>query len=189
MKRLTFILVAVLAVAGLSSCGGSKEVAKQDAGQRQEVFDPCGDKGMSTPEFFRASAMAASTNQSASVDKAMTLAKQRLASGIETKVKNVTENYMNDMEAGGGSEYAASFESMTRTVTNQTLRDVAVTCKKTFQNNGQYETYIALEVSKDVILNGFDQGISRDKKLEVIYDREKFREKFDSEMNEFKNNY
>ena len=44
------------------------------------------------------------------------------------------------------------------------------------------EPFMALEVSKDVIYNGIDKGISKDKKLEVMYDRAKFKEKFDEEM-------
>ena len=73
---------------------------------------------------------------------------------------------------------------MTRDVVNQQLADITITCEKTGQKqDGSYETYIALEVSKDVIYNGIDKGIGKDKKLEVMYDREKFKQKFDEEMN------
>jgi hypothetical protein len=38
-------------------------------------------------------------------------------------------------------------------------------------------------VSKEDIYNGVDKGISRDKKMETLYDREKFRKTYEEEMN------
>jgi hypothetical protein len=179
MKKVTlFVLVAVAAVV-LSSCGGSKSATKG----REEIVIPCADKGKSDATFFRASSVAKSQDMATSKEKALTLTKQRLASLIGSKIKSVTERYVNEMDAGGGTEFNQTFENMTRDVVNQQLQDITITCEKTFEaEGGGYETFIALEVSKDVIYNGIDKGISKDKKLEVMYDREKFREKFNEEM-------
>jgi hypothetical protein len=179
MKKVAFFILAVAAVATLSSCGGTKDVTKG----RQEITIPCADKGQSDAEFFRASNVGKSSDMAMSREKALTLTKARLASLIGSKIKSVTERYANEMDAGGASEFSQTFENMTRDVVNQQLADVTIICEKTFEaEGGGYETFMALEVSKDVIYNGIDKGISRDKKLEVMYDREKFREKFDEEM-------
>ncbi|PKP08371.1 MAG: hypothetical protein CVU09_16075 [Bacteroidetes bacterium HGW-Bacteroidetes-4] len=179
MKKVAFFILAVAAVATLTSCGGTKDLAKG----RQEITIPCADKGRSDAEFFRASNVGKSSDMAMSREKALTLTKARLASLIGSKIKSVTERYANEMDAGGASEFSQTFENMTRDVVNQQLADVTIICEKTFEaEGGGYETFMALEVSKDVIYNGIDKGISRDKKLEVMYDREKFREKFDEEM-------
>lgn len=179
MKKVAFFILALAAVATLSSCGGSKDITKG----RQEITIPCADKGQSDAEFFRASNMGKSSDMAMAREKALTLTKARLASLIGSKIKSVTERYANEMDAGGASEFSQTFENMTRDVVNQQLADVTIICEKTFEaEGGGYETFMALEVSKDVIYNGIDKGISRDKKLEVMYDREKFREKFDEEM-------
>ena len=55
--------------------------------------------------------------------------------------------------------------------------------RKTGKNpKGEFETYIALEVTKDAIYNGVNNGISKDQKLQLKYDQMKFKEKFDEEM-------
>jgi hypothetical protein len=180
MKKVTLFILAVAAVATLSSCGGTKEATKG----KKEISIPCGDKGSSDATFFRASSVGKSQDMATSKEKALLMTKQRLASLISSKIKSVTERYANEMDAGGATEFSQTFENMTRDVVNQQLADIAITCEKTFEaDGGGYETYMAIEVSKDVIYNGIDKGISKNKKLEVMYDREKFKQKFDEEMN------
>ena len=186
MKKVTLFVLSFVAVLAFTSCGGDKSATKG----REEIIIPCADKGRSDKEFFRASSIGKSQDMATSKDKALMITKQRLASLIGSKIKSVSERYVNEMDAGGATEFNQTFENMTRDVVNQELADIAVTCEKTFEaEGGGYETYIALEVSKDVIYNGIDKGISKDKKLEVMYDREKFREKFDAEMDKMDSDY
>lgn len=186
MKKVTLFILSFVAVVAFTSCGGTKEATKG----REEIIIPCADKGKSDAEFFRASSVGKSTDMAVSKDKALLVTKQRLAGLIGSKIKSVTERYVNEMDAGGATEFSQTFESMTRDVVNQQLADIAVTCEKTFEaEGGGYETFIALEVSKDVIYNGIDKGISKDKKLEVMYDKEKFRQKFDEEMSKLDSEY
>lgn len=188
MKKVTLFLLGFAAVAFMSSCGGSKETVKTD--DFKEIVIPCADKGRSDATYFRASSVGKSSDLATSREKALLLTKQRLASLISSKIKSVTERYVNEMDAAGASEFSQTFENMTRDVVSQQLVDIAVTCEKTGQkSDGSYETYLALEVSKDAIYNGVDKGIGRDKKLEVMYDREKFREKFDQEMDKLDSEY
>ncbi len=181
MKKVTLFVLALAGVLMISSCGGTKEVTKG----RQKLSIPCVDKGSSDETFFRASSSAKSTDMAVSREKALLNTKQRLASLINSKIKSVTERYVNEMDAAGATEFAQTFENMTRDVVNQQLADLKITCEETYEaeGGGGYETFMALEVSKDVIYNGIDKGISKNKKLEVMYDREKFREKFNEEMN------
>jgi hypothetical protein len=180
MKKVTLFVLALAGVVVISSCGGTKEVTQG----RKKLDIPCVGQGSSDETFFRASSSGKSMEMATSREKALLMTKQRLASLINSKIKSVTERYVNEMDAAGSSEFAQTFENMTRDVVNQQLADIKITCEETYEaQGGGYETYMALEVSKDVIYNGIDKGISKNKKLEVMYDREKFREKFNEEMN------
>jgi len=179
MKKVTLLCLSFATIVAFTSCGGTKEATKG----REEIIIPCADKGKSDATFFRASSIGKSQDMATSKDKALQITKARLASLIESKVKAVSERYVNEMDAGGATEFSQTFQTMQKDIVSQTLVDIAITCEKTFEaEGGGYETYIALEVSKDAIYNGVDKGISKDKKLEVMYDREKFRQQFDAEM-------
>ncbi|OQC43549.1 MAG: hypothetical protein BWX59_02402 [Bacteroidetes bacterium ADurb.Bin028] len=102
---------------------------------------------------------------------------------INSKIKSVTDRYVNETEVNQNSDFEAKFENLTREVVNQTLVDVAITCEKNFQEaTGKYTTYIAVEVSKDAMINGIEKGLSKDQKLRVDYDKMKFEQIFNEEM-------
>ena len=181
MKFISLLLIGSF-VFFLGSCGSQQQTTKKK--KFEEIEIPCADKGSSDASFFRASSVGKSKDLATSKEKALLLTKQRLASLINSTVKSVTERYVSEMDAADATEFNQNFENMTRDVVNQQLQDITVTCEKTGQSDdGMYETYLALEVSKDVIYNGINKGISKDKKLEVKYDQMKFKEKFDEEMN------
>ena len=88
------------------------------------------------------------------------------------------------MDAGGATEFSQTFENLTRDIVKQELVDINVICEKTGKkDDGSYETFMAIEISKDAIYNGVDKGISRDKKLETLYDKERFKKTYEEEMN------
>lgn len=188
MKKISLVVIGLAVVTLMSSCNSSKKVSKSD--EFTEIKIPCADKGRSSSKYFRASNVGISKDMATSREKALLLTKQRLASLINSRIKSVTERYVNDMDAGGASEFSQTFENMTKDVVNQQLTDVVITCEKVGKkNDGIYQTYVAIEVDKDAILNGVEKKISRDKKLEVMYDREKFRKNFDAEMKKLENEY
>ncbi len=187
MKKLSLLALSMAAVVAFTSCGGSKSAS---GSKFKEIEIPCSDNGRSDKEFFRASSVGNSRDLATSKEKALLLTKQRLASLISSKLKSVSERYAQEMDAGGATEFNQTFENMTRDVVNQQLVDVTIVCEKTGQKeDGSYETYMAIEVSKEAIYNGVDKGISRDKKLEVMYDREQFKKKFDEEMSKMESQY
>ncbi|MBI9069715.1 MAG: hypothetical protein JEZ09_20630 [Salinivirgaceae bacterium] len=188
MKKVTLLFFSLAAVVTLSSCGGSKEAASPKG--FNEIVVPCADQGRSDATMFRASSSATSRDMATCREKALLMTKQRLASLISSTMKSVTERYVNEMEVADASNFEQTFENMTRDIVKQKLVEVAITCEKVGQKeDGSYETYMALEVSKDVIYNGIDKGIAKDKKLEVMYDREKFKAKFDEEMDKMSSEY
>ena len=196
MKKITrkmgLIAILLISTFAITSCGGSKKVDKETAdrtGGFHELKLPCADKGKSDRKFFRASSVGHSRDLATSREKALLMTKQRLATLINSTLKSVTERYVNEMEAGDGDQFSQTFENMTRDVVNQQLSEITITCEKTGQkDDGSYETYMAIEVDKDVVFKGINAGVSRDKKLETLYDKERFKKTYEEEMNKLGGN-
>ena len=178
----TFLLIALVSTAMIfSSCKGKKD---QSPSKGATVLDiPCSSEGRSDKNFFRADNSASSSNMSLAREKALTMAKQRVSGLIETQIKSVTDRYVNEYEVGNAMDFSGKFENLTREVINQTLIDIAIVCEKVVQEkDGRYTTYVAVEVNKETLLNGFSKSIARDQKLQVDYDKMKFEQIFNEEM-------
>ena len=134
-------------------------------------------------KYFRADNSAISQDMSLSREKALTMAKQRLASIVETQIKSVTDRYVNEREFGEESEFEQKFENLTREVVNLKMNDIKIICEKPGSlGNGKYQTFVAIELDKDFLLNEINNGISKDKKLQIDYDKMKYEKIFNEEM-------
>lgn len=181
MRKISILSLVALGAMVFASCGSSKPASVTKG--RQELTVPCQEFGTNTKDAFRASATAKSQDLNLAKQKALLNAKQSLAASIESTIKSVTENYASEMDAAGKQEFEQSYQSLTKEVVNQKLNSVKVTCEKYFQaDGGGYEAFVAVEMNKNDVINTVENSISKDKKLEVMYDREKFRQKFDEEM-------
>jgi len=65
------------------------------------------------------------------------------------------------------------FESLKREVVDQTLQGIRIICEKYVQTKeGNYKTYIAIELSADDLVKQYNSRITADEKLKVDYDYE-----------------
>ena len=188
LKKLIGISALILIMAlGFQGCKSKEKVsAKSAVGQIMEDM-PCTKEGRSDRKFFRASSMATSTDLQLSKEKALLLAKQRLVTLIKSTTKTVTDRYINERGFSDVSEVESKFENMTREVADETLSNVVVACEKSsVMDNGKYNSFIAIEVDRDDVMTGMDRKLSNDKKLQVDYDKKKFEEIFNQEMDKMK---
>ncbi len=184
MHKTFRIATLLLFSASLTFVGcGKKENISKSTGFK-EIKTPCsGPDYRSNNKFFRADNSAQSMDLSTSREKALHNAKARLSSLINTKIKAVTDRYVNERDFGENSEFEQKFESMTREVVNQNLSDVRIICEKSGSlDNGKFQTFIALEVNKDDLFTGIQNGLSKDKKLQIDYDKMKYEKIFNEEM-------
>lgn len=190
MKSVKLIVAGLIGITvlSMSACKKKQEVSK-DQGGFKEIDIPCsGPNFRSDKDFFRADNSAISQDMSLSREKALTLAKQRLASIIETQIKSVTDRYVNEREFGENSEFEQKFENMTREVVNLKMNDIKIICEKPGAlGNGKFQTFVAVEVDKESLLNGINNGISKDQKLQIDYDKMKFEKIFNEEMEKMAN--
>lgn len=185
MKSRILIVAAfsLILMGSISSCKSKKKVtAKSEIGDIIEEL-PCEDKGKSDKNFFRASAMSTSSDLSLAKEKALLLAKQRLVTLINSNTKSVTDRYVNEREIGDAAEFEQKFENMTREVADETINNIVVTCEKaSVTEEGKYHGFVSIEVHRDDVLKGIDKRISNDDKLQLDYDKQKFQEIFEDEM-------
>ncbi len=183
---LAFIAVSLVSFA---SCKSQKDVIKP-TDEMKEVVTPCGDEEFhSDAKFFRGSGIGNSQDQATAKSKANLDAARNLAASINRTLKSVTDRYTNERQIGENSEFEQKFEDMTRDVVNQEMNNVSTVCAKTFQDpkDKKYKVYMALEVAKDELLNNIKDKISKDQKLQLDYDKQKFENIFNEEMDKLSN--
>ncbi|NJM24340.1 MAG: hypothetical protein HC859_01230 [Bacteroidia bacterium] len=189
MKKLTYTSLMVLAMGGVLMVGcKSKSSPKAPKGE-QEVSVPCsGPDFFTTSKFFRANSIGESQDQVASKKKALSNARGELASSIQTTVQAVTDNYLNSREMNNKEEVEERFEQLNREIVNQKLSGIKTICEKLVRTeNGTYKTYIAIELSADDLVASYNERLSKDERLKVDYDYEKFKETFEKEMEKMNN--
>jgi hypothetical protein len=191
MKKFTYSTFIMLAVAGVFavSCKSSKDKTPTVKGET-EVIVPCSGSGFFTDaKFFRANSSGESQDQNTSKKKALTNARNELAQAISTTVKTVTDNYVNSREMNNKEEVEERFESLNREVVDQTISGVRTLCEKLMKTeSGSYKTYIAIELSADELVAKYNERLSKDERLKIDYDYEKFKDTFNAEMEKLKKN-
>ncbi len=176
------VLIMALAIGGFSCKSKKKVTSNSEVGQVLEDL-PCEKDGKSDKNYYRAFSMATSSDLSLSKEKALLLAKQRLVTLIESTTKSVTDRYANEREMGDAAEFEQKFENLTREVANETISNIVVACEKSsVLPDKKYRSFVAIEVSKEDLLNGMNDKISGDSKLQMDYDKKKYEEIFNQEM-------
>jgi len=185
LMRLSTVLV-IVAVALITGCKSKQAIPEGE----KEVVVPCsGPEYFTNTKIFRANSIGESMDQVTSKKKALTNARNELAQSIQTTVKTVTDNYTNSREMNKREELEQRFEQLNREVVDQTLQGVRTICEKLVQTkDGNYKTYIAIELSADDLVKQYNERLSKDERLKIDYDYEKFKETFDAEMAKKANN-
>jgi hypothetical protein len=189
MKKLTYSSFFLFALAG-AVMFGCKKTEKLPKGET-EVNIPCsGPDYFTNKNFFRANSLGESADLVVSKKKAMDNARAELAASIESTVKTVTDNYVNSREFNNKEDLEERFEQLNRTIVNQTLSGIKMICEKQVQTDGgkgAFKTYVAIELSASDIVQKYTENLSKDQRLKIDYDYEKFKETFDKEMEKMGN--
>lgn len=187
MKKLsasTALFLFALAALMVAGCK-SKKLPKGET----EVNIPCsGSDYFTNNKFFRANSLGESMDLAASKKKALANARGELAASIQTTVKAVTDNYLNSREMNNNEEIEERFEQLNREIVNQKLQGLKTICEQQVKTNeGNYKTYVAIELSADDLVASYNERLSTDDRLKIDYDYEKFKETFNEEMKKFNN--
>ena len=182
MKRIANYSLVIVAAAALLFAG-CKAKQKTPDGEKEVVVPCSGPDFFTNNKVFRANSIGESMDQVTSKKKALTNARNELAQSIQTTVKTVTDNYTNSRSMNRKEELEQKFEQLNREVVDQTLQGVRTICEKLVQTkDGNYKTYIAIELSADELVKQYNQRLSTDDRLKIDYDYEKFKDTFYQEM-------
>lgn len=186
-RTLILLLTGLILSAGIYSCKGKKEAAPD--GEVLVNTYCSGPDYFSNNEFFRSNAIGESLDQMTSKKKALNNAKAELAGAINTTIKATIDNYVNSRELNNQEEVEERFEGLTREVVNQQLSGTKTICEKTTKTpDNKYKTYLAIELSGEELITKINDRLSKDDRLKIDYDYEKFKETFDAEMLKMENN-
>jgi predicted NAD-dependent protein-ADP-ribosyltransferase YbiA (DUF1768 family) len=182
-KHVVIAVMALTVTVMGASCGAQKSVQSAST----EVSVPLSGKEYRTDtEYFRATQSGKSPDLATAKKIALQNAKAELAGNIQSVVKAVTDQYTNQRAVADKQEYESKFEELARTVVNQTLNDVKIIGEKIFkENDGKLTYYIAIEMSKEPVVNNLADRISKDAKLQLDFDKHQYQKVFDEEMKKF----
>ncbi len=191
MKKFSTIsfLFAALVGAGLffSSCKSEKKIAKENKEKLVTVFCT-GPKYQTDNKTFRANAVGESIDQAISKKIALNNARTQLASEIKVTVQSALDNYAKQQVHNTNADLEKNFQSLSREIVNQELIGTRTICEKvTKAKKGKYKTYVAIELTSDKILKSLNNRLSKDEKLKIDYDYEKFKKEFDKALENMKN--
>ena len=186
-KIASFAFMGLMLAGGLSGCAKKKkaaEAAKPPMGETEVKVLCSGPEFFTDEKNFRANNLGESMDQATAKKKALSNARADMASAINTQVKSVIDNYVNSREMNNKEEIAERFEGLTREVVDQKLTGTRTICEKMMKvdGSGNYKCYVAIELSAQDLLAAYNERLSKDDKLKIDYDYEKFKETFDKEM-------
>ena len=177
----TNLLLAAVASAGLllSSCGSKTKVPKGET----ELVLPCSEF-KSDKKTFRVYSFGESADMNVAKKKALSNAKTELAGMVSTTMKVVADNYVKSMEVNNVEEVLERFEENSRSVIDQRLSGVVVACDRVTKvaSTNKFKYYIALELDGEKIVKDYYKALSKNDKIMVDYNYEKFKETFEKEM-------
>jgi len=174
------LAITILASVFLVSCGGTKDVTAPKG--ETEIILPCSEH-KSDKNTFRVYSFGESLDQAVAKKKALSNARTDLAGMISTTMKAVGDNYVKSTEVNNVEEVLELFEENARTVINQQLSGAKSVCDRLMMTqSGKYKYYIALELSGDNIVKDYYKSLSKNDKIMVDYNYEKFKETFEKEM-------
>lgn len=188
MKNKLFMGCLVVATSLLlAGCGSSKKLAQAKADGMVEVTIPLtGPEYRTDKEYYRAVQSGISPNTSMAKKIAMQNAREELASAIKADLSVVIENYGKGQDVDNTQEYQGQYQGIAYTVVDEQLTGVAIAEEKLFkQENGSYKYYICLQINKNELKDKIANKISKQNKLQLEFDLDRFRKVYDEQMNAF----
>ncbi|MGB0424146.1 MAG: hypothetical protein ACPGED_07485 [Flavobacteriales bacterium] len=184
-NRNIMLLMGILFLGtALSSCKRNKPVEEPKPSGEVLINEYCtGDKYYSDKETFRSSATGESMSRETAKKISRSNAEDELARTISATMQIVTDNYVNSSTFNNKEEVTETFNNLARTVVDQELKGAITICEKITQKaNGNYVSYIAIELSGGDIAQAYNDKLSSDERIKAEYNYEKFKETFEAEM-------
>ena len=190
MKKLSILLMlfAILAI----NEGTFAQSKKKAFGK--EMKSPLTEKKYaSDKDFYRARGIHKSKDEGNSERNAIRKARNELAATIKSTVRSVTQSYTDEIVTDDESDFKETIETLATTIVDQSVRGATVMETKTTVSKDKdpqtkeksfyYTVYAVCEVSTQSLMASLEDKILEEEKLKMKYNREKFREIYEKELN------
>lgn len=185
IKNSSLLMMALLVALSVTSCKKKKKLANEKKPKGEVLINEycSSENNFSDSKTFRATATGESMDRETAKKKARSNANAELAKTIKTVMQIVGDNYVNSSEFNNQEEVTETFNEMSRTIVDQSLIGAIKVCDKlTQKENGNYVSYLAIELSGNDVASQFNQALSRDERIKADYNYERFKETFEEEM-------
>lgn len=184
MKR-TIIIMAAVAAMAFGACRSSRPITPQKQGL-VELEQPCVEESFDDDQYFKAMGTATNVNKQNARTAAFDAAKSMLMKRLGGFAKGLSTDYSRTLAGDAQMEKVQrAMEGEITTVIERLVNDAYKTCDKLYQNQaGNYESYIAIRVSKAEIIKQSQSKLSQNEELEILFNREEFRKFAEKRMKE-----
>lgn len=195
MKTIKFLAIMTVA-AMLASCGSSRNTSNgssspsysRNVPDEVEINLPCNDASLDDDEYFRALGTAKNINREnareAAWDAARVMIRKRLAEFVE----GLSTGYSRTVAGQAAAEKVQRLmEGEMTGVVSDMLNHAQKTCEKLTQSSdGNYNSYIAIQIPKGQMVNKMANVLSANEELEEEFNRDQFRKYAEGKMAQMK---
>jgi hypothetical protein len=189
MKHLENIVVGMIAVAIISSCGSSKQATGYVTNQERPMTEAqaasanrglklqkeeCEELALEPTDNLRESGNGVSAKESFATNLALLDARAKLAQQLEVLVNGLIRNFDQQRSAGNASELDSKQTGLQQGYFEQFLTNTRPICKNTYvKENGDYNVYVCVEIQPKQ-QQAMYKKLSEDKKIAIDFEEHQF---------------
>ncbi|MBR6843485.1 MAG: hypothetical protein IKM79_00130 [Bacteroidales bacterium] len=187
-KKAVCLMMAACVAMLAASCGAAKKVSQATADDAVEIKSvPCSEC-KSTRDIIRSRGMRESIDQQIAMEMARTSALEDMSSKIGVSVTALIKNYALQRDVNKNMELEQRYERISDQLVDQTVQGYRTICEKytlSTRPDGTkvYKCYYAIELDKEDAVRSLYKGLTKDDKIHLEYDYDKFKEEFEKELN------
>ena len=178
MKMSSMFMLASAMVVVMPSCKSKQNVATGVSKGMTEVTVPLsGIEYQSNKDYFRAKSMAKSPDMAFAQTTALQNVNLQMSTLICAKIQSVIHKYTNQRSIADAQDFENKTQELSKQEVNKQLSEARIIGEKIYKDEkGTIEYWMAIEISKEAIINGVSRQISENKKLQIDFDQKKFEE-------------
>ncbi len=180
-----YMVLLGLLVLTLAACNPN---LKRTDSKLKKIEEPFGaNKYFSDKKFFRSTGEGRALDLTVAKRIAENNARQAIAAQVQVQVSSVNEQFLQNRNLSNKLETTSKYEEITRSVIDQTLANLEIFDRESFQNKkGEYVHYVAMQMSTTQVLSDLNEKILNDAQLKQEFDLQRFREIYEKELKEFR---
>ncbi|MEX0843934.1 MAG: LPP20 family lipoprotein [Balneolaceae bacterium] len=184
--KIKSILLSVIIIPLLVSCGGNDTVIEQSQGP-DWYFSPPQD----TEEYFYAAEIGESTRLQTAMRSAENAARQAMATKLEVKVSALQKSFEEEVQSGPNANYSNTFSNASEQLVNETLsgvtRDQAECVELNPERTGgnvNQRCYVLVRMPVGQARTALDNALSQDEELYTKFKASKAFEELQNRLHE-----